>query len=252
MLLKNKKVVLTEHHIVPEKFGENEKKVFLYRDQFVDAYHVPNKFTCDFIRSMTTKPVYVIGYWFDPNVWYPEDKLECREMLGLSNDKFIVGSFQRDTEGGTRSPKLEKGPDVFCNYLERLDRKDLHVLLGGWRREYVIDRLNTAGIPYTMMEKAPIDTIRKMYNACDLYVVGSRHEGGPQALYEAAAMNVPIVSTNVGTASQVLSSACIIDMENKIYYPSKDDVATNYKNVQKFSIINHAANYEKMLQGCIS
>jgi hypothetical protein len=61
-ILLKKKVILTEHHIVPSKFGLKEKNIFEYRDQFVDAYHVPNKFTKKFIRSMTKKPIHVIGF----------------------------------------------------------------------------------------------------------------------------------------------------------------------------------------------
>lgn len=252
LILRQKKVILTEHHIVPEKFGLNERQQFLYRDQFVDAYHVPNKFTREFIQNLTTKPIHTLGYWFDPAIWYHQEKKACKIELGLTIDQFVIGSFQRDTEGGSRNPKLEKGPDLFCDYVEKLNRDDLHILLGGWRREYVMDRLSNAGIPFTMMEKAPIEVIQKMYNACDLYIVGSRQEGGPQAIYEAAAMKVPIISTDMGVASDVLCDACIIDIASEIYYPTHHDVNSNYKNVQKFSIIKHAVSYEKMLQGYTS
>lgn len=57
--------------------------------------------------------------------------------------------MQRDTEGssiasGNFLPKLEKGPDVFCDIVEMYNKthsKDIHVVLAGWRRQYVIDRL---------------------------------------------------------------------------------------------------------------
>jgi glycosyltransferase involved in cell wall biosynthesis len=122
-------------------------------------------------------------------------------------------------------------------------------LLGGWRRGYVINRLKKSNIPYTFLEKADLKTLRKMYNSCDLYVVGSRYEGGPQAIYEAAACKVPIVSSDVGTASQVLVDNCIIDIEKDLYYPTENDVNYNFINVQNFSIFNHAKVYEKMLRG---
>ena len=246
-ILAKKKVVLTEHHIVPEKFDNAKQQLFLYRDQFVDAYHVPNKFTEKFLRTMTSKPIYVLGYWFDPKTWFKEDKKKCREELRLPKDKFIVGSFQRDTEGGSRNPKLEKGPDIFCDYLEGLMREDLHILLGGWRREYVVDRLNNVDMSYTLIEKTSIDIVRKMYNACDLYVVASRYEGGPQAIYEASAMKVPIISTNVGVASEILSEASVIDLPVEFYYPTPHDVDLNYKHVQQYSIIKHALKYANML-----
>ena len=61
--LKNKKVIITIHHIVPSKFGTSEKIEFLARDQYIDAYHVPNNKTYDFIKTLTSKPIHIINYW---------------------------------------------------------------------------------------------------------------------------------------------------------------------------------------------
>ena len=243
-----KKILLTEHHIVPEKFGEKQRKEFSLRDQFIDAYHVPNNFTANFIKQLTKKPIHVLGYWYDPEVWFPEGKVVSRKRLQLPQDKFVIGSFQRDTEGGSGLPKLEKGPDLFCDYLERLDRDDLHVLLGGWRRQYVISRLQKVGIPFSLIEKTPLNIVRMMYNSCDLYVVAARYEGGPQAIYEASATRTPIISSDVGVASDILCKSCVIDVTKEIYYPSTEDVGVNFKNVQKFNIINHVKEYAKILE----
>ena len=247
-LLANKKVVVTEHHVVPDKFDEKKLYNFKARDKVVDAYHVPNEKTAAFISNLTDRPIYTIPYWYDPDIWYPEDKHECRNFLNLPEDKFVVGSFQRDTEGGTREPKLEKGPDLLVEYLQKLNRSDLLVLLGGWRREYICDRLEELSIPYTGIELAPLEIIRKMYASCDLYVVSSRYEGGPQALYEASIMKVPIVSRDVGLATKILCENCIIDIPHRTYYPSDSDVDLNFKNVQPYNIKNHKKNYYKMLE----
>jgi len=246
-ILLSKKTILTVHHIVPEKFNQQKYQEFVFRDKFIDAYHVPNSKTGEIVNQLTKKPIYIAGYWYDPDMWFDEPKDECREALDLPKDKFIVGSFQRDTEGGTRNPKLEKGPDLFCDYLEKLN-VDLHVLLGGWRREYVIDRLNKTNIPYTFIEKASIEQLRMMYNACDLYVVGSRFEGGPQAILEASSTNTPIVSRDVGIAKDVLDPYCIIDIPKQAWVPEKESIEQNYKNVQKFNIVNHRNNYLTMFE----
>jgi glycosyltransferase involved in cell wall biosynthesis len=248
-ILKSKKSILTIHHIVPEKFTQQKHQEFVYRDQFIDAYHVPNSKTASLVKQLTKKPIYIAGYWYDPTMWFDEPKDECREMLSLPSDKFIVGSFQRDSEGGTRNPKLEKGPDLFCDYLEKIkDSVDLHVLLGGWRREYVIDRLSHSNIEYTFIEKASIEQLRMMYNACDLYVVGSRFEGGPQAILEASSTNTPIVSRDVGIASDVLDPYCIIDIPKQIWFPEKSSTDQNYKNVQKYNIINYKNTYIEIFE----
>ena len=250
-ILREKRVVVTEHHIVPKKFNQQKLENFKIRDQFVNAYHVPNKKTAAFISPLTSKPIYIIPYWYNPNIWFSEDKETCQEFLGLPDGKFVVGSFQRDTEGGTRLPKLEKGPDSLVEYLQKLDRDDLHVLLGGWRREYICDKLDEFNIPYTRIELAPIDIVRKMYNACDLYVVSSRYEGGPQAIYEAAVMNVPIISRDVGVATEILCKNCIVDIPDEVYYPKQSDVELNFKNVQCYNIERHKNSYYEMFEKII-
>lgn len=214
-LLASKKVITTIHHIVPEKFGRNETLDFLLRDKITSAYHVPNKHTYDFIRSLTNKPIHLIPYWANQNIWKKSgEKKDLRQKYKLPNDAYIIGSFQRDTEGhDLKSPKLEKGPDILAVYLENLflKKKNLFVVLAGWRRQYVIARLEKALIPYAYFERPPHDTINDLYQCLDLYPVTARTEGGPQSLIECGLLSVPVVSRNVGISSQVLPSFAIND-----------------------------------------
>jgi len=249
-LLKSKKLIVTEHHIVPEKFTEEKYRNFLIRDQFVDCYHVPNEKTKYFLKQITNKRIEVISYWYNDKLWYPCDKLKSRSKLNLSSEKFYVGSFQRDTEGhDLKTPKLEKGPDLFCDYLirNRSSFKNLHVILAGWRRQYVENRLKKSGIDYTLFEKTEIHTIRELYACCNLYIVSSRYEGGPQSIIEASGMKVPIISTDVGIASNILSKNCIIDITNTTYMPNKKDIQHAYNNVLELKIKKHGSKFIKLL-----
>ena len=247
--LESKKVVCTIHHIVPDKFKSQNINEFLIRDSFVDAYHVPNKYTEFIVKQLTKKPINVASYWFNSKLWSPMDKKESRAELGISDDRHVVGSFQRDTEGSDlKSPKLEKGPDLFCDYVEKIAKENTLVLLGGWRRQYVINRLNASGIDYKYVELAPIEDIKKMYAACDLYIVSSRYEGGPQALFEASAMKVPIISNPVGLAQEVLCKNCVFDITKNIYSPTSEDVENNFNKVKKYDIIKHKKKYLKIFE----
>ncbi len=246
-ILRAKKVVLTVHHLVPDKMTKDKIDEFLARDHFVDCYHVPNKKTKNLITSLTSKPIKVISYWYDKEKWYYVDKNTARIDLQIPDSDFVIGSFQRDTEGSDLiTPKLEKGPDRFCEFIEKNNQRNIHVLLGGFRRQYVINRLCSSNVKISYYEMAPIDTLRKMYASCDLYVISSRHEGGPQSVLEAAAMNVPIISTDVGIVSNILPDNCITNVENCNYLPSKDDVDYSFKQVKKFEIRSHKNEFIKM------
>ena len=247
--LKSKKVVCTIHHEVPEKFKDEKIQDFILRDQFVDAYHVPCEQTANFISQFTSKEIKIIGYWCNFDLWKPMNREECKKKYNLPKDAFVIGSFQRDTEGSDlKSPKLEKGPDRFCEYVEKMksDGVNVHVLLNGWRRQYIINRLTDKEIPFSYYELPDLEDICSMYCACDLYVVGSRYEGGPQAVLEAPATKTPIVSTDVGMASSVLPVECLIDM-NEDYKPSvprETTIEQAYENILLFDLKNHVLNYD--------
>ena len=251
-LLSSKKVVVTIHHIVPEKFTQEKLSDFRLRDKFVDLYHVPNDKAFKAVSRLTQKPINVVGYWFDKKKWFHEEKNICRDKLGLSSDDFIVGSFQRDTEGTDLiTPKLEKGPDQFCDYVGNIQRDNLHVLLGGWRRQYVISRLEKMEIPYTYFELASIKTLRLMYCALDIYAISSRFEGGPQSALEASGMHIPIVSTDVGMVPDILHKDCIFEKLDSDFYPSKHHIEFNFEQAMKFEILLHKERYIEMFKGIL-
>lgn len=213
--LNNKKVITTVHHIVPEKFNENNVRDFMLRDQITTAYHVYNEQTQAFIRKFTKKDIHVIHYWANQKIWNKTgDKKQLREKHQLPRDAFLIGSFQRDTEGhDLKSPKLEKGPDLFVDYVFDLykNNKNLHVVLAGWRRQYVITRFKDLGIPFTYFERPKHEIVNELYQTLDLYPVTARCEGGPQSLIECGLLHVPVVSRNVGIAKQVLPEKSIND-----------------------------------------
>lgn len=214
-LLTDKKVITTVHHIVPEKFGPRERLDFDARDALTMVYHVYNERTRDLIKTMTTKPVHLIHYWANQKIWRPTGtKEELRIKHGIPPNKYLIGSFQRDTEGvDLVSPKLEKGPDLLVDSIIKMYsvNKYVHVILAGWRRQYVIKRLENAGIPYTYFELPSQEVINELYQTLDLYPVTARHEGGPQALIECGLLNVPVISRPVGIAEQVLPADAIND-----------------------------------------
>ena len=115
--LKKKQVICSIYHIDFDSFDENEKKDFFNRDQYVDEYHVISKKTKEQLETLTDKKITSIPFWVDNNIFYNiENKVELRNKFGFNQDDFIIGSFQRDTEGhDLKSPKLIKGPDIFFN-----------------------------------------------------------------------------------------------------------------------------------------
>ena len=78
------------------------------------------------------------------------------------------------------------------------------------------------------------ENLNKLYNILDLYIVSSRVEGGPQSILECAQIKTPIISTDVGIASDILSKESIFDMDN--YSKAKPNIDHAFENVQKYLI----------------
>lgn len=234
----NNKTVLSVYHIDEEKFGKKEQQYFEFRDEFVDVYHVISENTKLQLGELTNKPVFSIPFWINEKIFFNiEDKKNIRQEFNFHEDDFIVGSFQRDSEGTDLSlPKLSKGPDRFLEIVTNLRNANpnLKVLLTGKRRDYLISQLIKNKIPYYYFEMVDFQSLNKLYNSLDLYIVASRYEGGPQAIMECAITKTSIISTNVGVAPEILSNSSIFNMSNFSEATPNDTFA--YEAVQDYKI----------------
>jgi len=216
-LLKKKKVVFTMHHIDEEKYAKGQlDKTFQFMLEYGAKWHAICGKTFDFLKMVSGDIPIVKEYlWVDNEIFFEiEDKKGLREKWGLSG--YVVGSFQKDTEGKTNEPKMSKGPDIFVNIVEDIqkDHPDLLVVLSGTRRTYIITELEKRGIPFKYFEMITLHELNELYNCLDLYVVSSRVEGGPRAIVEAGLAKTPIISTDVGAASDLMPRESIYDVTN--------------------------------------
>jgi glycosyltransferase involved in cell wall biosynthesis len=121
---------------------------------------------------------------------------------------FVIGSFLKDGVGmdDGLEPKLLKGPDTFVAVVARLREAipELSVLLTGPARGYVRRELERLGLPYRHVVLSSRDELASAYHAVDVCLVTSRQEGGPKAVLEAMATGVPLVTTRVGQATELV------------------------------------------------
>lgn len=135
-------------------------------------------------------------------------RLKARHKFNIPEGVIAVGSFQKDGLGwgDGMEPKLIKGPDVYVKALRAMRESGLQVLafLTGPARGYVKLRLTELGIPFVHFYPADHSDLLHCYHALDLYLVTSREEGGPMGLMESMASGVPVVSTQVGMAPDLI------------------------------------------------
>ncbi len=145
----------------------------------------------------------------------------AREELGVPASAFVVGSFQKDGVGWGEGlePKHVKGPDVLVAVVERVREHipEAVVLLTGPARGYVRRELERRGVPYRHVLARSRRDLARAYHALDVYLVPSRQEGGPKAVLESIACGIPLVTTRVGQAPELVEdgrNGLVCDVED--------------------------------------
>lgn len=167
-------------------------------EQRLLAWGVPSK-------QIVRIPIGVDTRLFCPSTL--DQKKTARARLDIPDDAVVIGSFQKDGVGwgDGMEPKWIKGPDVFLKAVERLKRNvPVVVMLTGPARGYVKQGLDRLGVPFVHRYVQSHADLVKCYQALDLYLVTSREEGGPMGLMESMASGVPVVSTAVGMAPDLI------------------------------------------------
>jgi len=165
-------------------------------------------------------PCVHIPYAIDPELFFPiPDRARIRAGLGIPADAYVIGNFHRDSEGADLGkPKAQKCPELMVEVCRGLVESGarVHVLLAGPRRHWIRAALGRAGVPFTFVGDAsisgddfgpnilPREKLNELTNACDLYFVPSRWEGGPQSAMEAAACKIKILCPPFGVARDIL------------------------------------------------
>ncbi len=206
---KQNKIVLTWFHVMPDhpriKYAKAAQK-------FVDTIHTASTITKENLIEIgiPEEKIVVIPLGVDLKLFRPIsliEKQKIKEKLGVPKDKIVVGSFQKDGLGWGEGlePKWVKGPDTFVSVADEM-KKDfpIFILLLGPARGYIKRELAKRNIPYKHVFLRNYLEIPKYYNALDLYIVASRVEGGPKAILESMASGVPVISTKVGMATDIM------------------------------------------------
>lgn len=137
-----------------------------------------------------------------PNAWAPAGtplpRAEARARLGLPPDRPILGWVGRLSR--------EKGADVF---LEALARTSLEAVIVGHGAEAAALRAQAEqlGLAGRVHWAGLVPEAGRCYAAFDTFVMSSRTEGTPIALFEAMAARVPVVTTAVGGIPDVVTPA---------------------------------------------
>jgi hypothetical protein len=241
--LQKKFVITTIHHIDDDKYNDN---IEYYKnvDNITNRYHSICEKSTEAIKKITNKKIITANFWINENNYYKiYNKNELRKKNGIPENAYVIGSFQKDTEGKDDNlPKLSKGPDIFVKIIEEMKKtnKNIFIILTGWRRTYVMRELDKINIKYAFFELVDLVKLNELYNCLDLYIVSSRVEGGPRSILECGLARIPIISTDVGIARLILADENIYDMNNILTYKNaKINIEHAFEKSKYYTIENY-------------
>jgi teichuronic acid biosynthesis glycosyltransferase TuaC len=148
----------------------------------------------------------VIGNGYDPDIFFPMDRLECRRKLGLPLDKIIYLSV------GALKPI--KGFSTLITAYGELKSSGLDffgfIIGEGEDRENLEAQIKANALENTVFLQGslPHELIPQWMNAADYLVVSSVNEGLPCAIVESLACGVPVLATPVGGIPEIITPEC--------------------------------------------
>lgn len=201
-------VILTWFHVEP---GDPRIKRLNESQQLIERVHTSCQATKTVLvrAGIKQEKIVVIPLGVDLNLFHPvshEKRRTARQHLGISENRFVIGSFQKDGVGWGEGmePKLIKGPDVLVEVIDQLKDMRPFVFLTGPARGYVKHELKKRGVDYTHVYPKNFHELPNLYHALDLYLITSRVEGGPLSIVESWASGIPVVSTRVGMVPDIV------------------------------------------------
>jgi glycosyltransferase involved in cell wall biosynthesis len=166
---------------------------------------------CLLTTGIAPEKLHLIPIGINLSLFHPQTpalKSQFRAQYNIPQTATVIGSFQKDGVGwgDGLEPKLIKGPDTFVQAMSALKTRvpELLVVLSGPARGYVKAGLARHGIPFLHFNLPRYADIGELFQTLDLYMVTSRQEGGPKAVLESMASGIPLVTTRVGQAMDLV------------------------------------------------
>lgn len=186
----------------------------------------------------------VVGNGVDTDTFHPVDRMQSRRQLGLPEEAQVLV-----TVGGLCERKgFHRVIEQLPHLCER--HPDLHYLVvggptaeGDWT-----DRLQRMRTELGLQERVhllgnlPPEALKGVLSAADVFVLATRNEGWANVILEAMACGLPVVATDVGGNTEVISApelGSIVPFGDGAELGAALDRALT-RNWDRQAIINHA------------
>lgn len=185
-----------------DKFSEKEKNELRERINGLISVSSKNSSECVSLKLIDDAKVRVIPNAVDLDLFKTEGKGKCREALGINSTDFVVGFMGQFVS--------RKGTLRLDDALKKIGDNDIKAMfIGSGVEEPTYDNIIFKG-------RLDHDAIPKYLTACDVFVLPTENEGCSNAIVEALACGLPVISTDAPFNYDILNgnNSIMIDCHN--------------------------------------
>ncbi len=192
-------LVRTRHISAP--VPNNMTSRWLYRRATAYVVTTGEKLRQQLIREvgLAADKVESVPTGIDLDLYSPGDSAAARAALGLDPQRFIVGIVA--------TLRSWKGHRYLVDALAKLPQDIMLVIVGdGPQRNSLTQQVNQSGLNNRVVFTGNREDVTSLMQAFDLFVLPSyANEGVPQALMQAMACGLPVISTPVGSIAEIIT-----------------------------------------------
>jgi glycosyltransferase involved in cell wall biosynthesis len=166
------------------------------------------------MRDHDIEPAATIWHAVDCNVYKPMDKYECRALLDLDEDAYVIGMVMANKGDRKQYPLQLKAIKEWMD--KNTDRKiqvyihtEPTAMMGGWDMRELCRVLGLSGKVYATNQydasvvPSPPQFLAQVYNACDVLMNVSAGEGFGIPIIEAQACGTPVLTGNYTSMTEI-------------------------------------------------
>lgn len=155
--------------------------------------------------------------------------------------------------------------NAFYNVVKKFPKLKLKIIGDGNLRESLEKQVNKLEIDDKVSFLGNIKNVEHELEIADIFILSSEYEGLPLSILEAMASSLPIISTNVGGVSNIVTNNGIlveknnqIELENAMIKLCENHEErfllgqNSYENVLEFDVKNITQQYERVYKKYIS
>lgn len=179
---------------------------------------------------------------------------KIRTKLGLANEELLVGHIGRYSTQKNHLFLI----DVFAKIYELNPKSKLLLLGEGPLKEEVFEKINKLGLSDVVIDGGITNQANEYYQAMDVFILPSLHEGLPVVGIEAQGAGLPCVFADTITEeAKVLDTTCYISLnqditlwaEKVLCLAGEARVSTRQKLIEKsFDIVNESLKLKKFYE----